>query len=127
VECLFHTPSVAAQVCNTLFRGLYLDSKGPNGSNNIKQVPKNPVQREHWIKLPDGCRSLHMSNLCDNAHKVSNGKVHNMCETGKAILLSAETVNAIGVKCRLDVVTCCVVVAGVICSYAEELSKYISC
>jgi hypothetical protein len=49
-----------------------------------------------------------------------------MCKTGKAILLGAKTKDVIRIKCRLDVITCCVIVAGIICCYAEELLTYIS-
>ncbi len=109
-----------------LSRGLYLDSEGSNCSDDVERVSKDLVLREHRIKLPDSHHSLHMSHLHDDAHKVCNSKVHDMCETRKAMLLGAETVNAIGKKCHLDVVACCVIVASVVRSHTEKLSKYTS-
>jgi hypothetical protein len=67
-------------------------------------------------KLPYGCCSFYMSNLCNDTYEVCNGKVHDMCKTGKAILFRTEAINAIGMKCCLDVVAGSVVVTGIVSS-----------
>jgi hypothetical protein len=61
-----------------------------------------------------------MSNSYNDAHKVCESKIHNICKTGKAVLLSAETINAIEVKCHLHIVAHCVIIASVR-SYTEKL------
>ena len=67
-----------------------------------------------------------MSYFCDDAYKICDSNVYDMCKAGKAILLRGETINAIGMKCCLNVVTYCVIIASVIRSNTEKLLKYIS-
>jgi hypothetical protein len=45
-----------------------------------------------------------------------------MCKTRKAILVRAKAINAISIKCCLDVVAHGIIVASIICSYTEKLS-----